>query len=72
MPFDIPAIDAALPGGGLASGAVHEVTGSAAGGFVSMLAGQTNGPVLWCVMARSGADLYGPVWRRSVSTRTGW
>ncbi len=60
MPFDIPAIDAALPGGGLASGAVHEVTGSAAGGFVSMLAGRADGPVLWCVMARSGADLYGP------------
>ncbi len=60
MPSGIPAIDAALPGGGLASGAVHEVTGSAAGGFASVLAGRTDGPVLWCVMARSGADLYGP------------
>ena len=60
VPLGLPAIDAALPGGGLAAGVVHEVTGSAAGGFVAMLAGRFTGPVLWCVMARSRTELYGP------------
>ncbi|MPY76051.1 MAG: damage-inducible mutagenesis protein [Alphaproteobacteria bacterium] len=60
VPLGLAAIDDALPGGGLAAGAVHEVTGSAAGGFAAMLAGRFAGPVLWCVMERSPTDLYGP------------
>jgi protein ImuA len=60
VPLGLPAIDAALPGGGLAAGVVHEVTGSAAGGFVALLAGRFAGPVLWCVMASSRTELYGP------------
>lgn len=59
-PFGLPEIDDALPGGGLAAGAVHEVTGSAAGGFAALLAGRFAGPVLWCVMERSRSELYGP------------
>jgi protein ImuA len=60
VPLGVPEIDGALPGGGLAAGAVHEVTGSAAGGFVALLAGRFAGPVLWCGMASSRTELYGP------------
>lgn len=60
VPLGVAAIDGALPGGGIAAGAVHEVTGSAAGGFVALLAGRFAGPVLWCVMASSRTALYGP------------
>jgi hypothetical protein len=60
VPLGLPAIDAVLPGGGLAAGVVHEVTGSAAGGFVAMAAGRFAGPVRWCVMASSRTELYGP------------
>jgi protein ImuA len=57
--FGTPDIDNALPGGGLARGAIHEVAGSgaqlehggAAGRFVGGIVGRLNGPVLW-VMAR--------------------
>src|SRR5215469_7205975 len=43
LPFDVPAIDRALPGGGLALGAVHEILGqggdeedgAAAAGFIA-------------------------------------
>ncbi len=66
LPFGIVAIDAALPGGGLALGTVHEVTGAggdeedgaAAAGFVAgILARIGVGPVLWCL---GRADLHGP------------
>jgi protein ImuA len=66
LPFDIAAIDEALPGGGLALGAVHEILGSggdeedgaAACGFVAgLLARLGSGPVLWCLKR---PDLYGP------------
>ena len=60
VPLGLAAIDDALPGGGLAAGAVHEVMGSAAGGFAALLAGRFAGPVLWCVMERSRSELYGP------------
>jgi len=60
VPLGVAAIDGALPGGGVAAGVVHEVTGSVAGGFVALLAGRFAGPVLWCVMASSRTDLYGP------------
>ncbi len=53
---------AALPGGGLARGALHEILGSdgAAHGFAAWLAArlaEDGRPVLWC---RRGRDLYGP------------
>jgi protein ImuA len=60
VPLGVVEIDGALPGGGLAAGVVHEATGSAAGGFVALLAGRFAGPVLWCVMASSRTELYGP------------
>ena len=59
----IETLDEALPNGGLEKAAVHEVTGSSAGGFAAMLAGKfckTGKPVLWCVEAASKAALYGP------------
>jgi len=60
VPLGVAEIDGELPGGGLAAGVVHEVTGSAAGGFVALLAGRFAGPVLWCVMTHARAELYGP------------
>ena len=67
LPFDSAAIDGALPQGGLALGALHEVAGvgpdeedgavAAAflAGILARLAPER--PVLWCLAA---ADLYGP------------
>lgn len=49
-----PAIDAVLPGGGLARGALHEVFAADAGaatGFAALLAGRAGGPVLWVAPA---------------------
>lgn len=60
LPLGVTAIDAALPGGGLALGAVHEVAGAAADGFAAMLAGRLGGGVLWCVSASSRVVLHGP------------
>jgi protein ImuA len=64
LPFDVPAIDAALPLGGLACGALHEVIGgadsrfgAAATLFVSGLLARLSGPVLWCGRI---PDLYAP------------
>jgi protein ImuA len=66
LPFGIDAIDHALPGGGLALGAVHEILGAggdeedgaAACGFIAgLLARLGSGPVLWCLKR---PDLYGP------------
>lgn len=56
-------LDRSLPEGGLATAAVHEVTGSAGGGFAALIAGRVcraGKPVLWCVEAGSKAVLYGP------------
>src|SRR5215471_19356761 len=62
----VAAIDRALPGGGLARGAVHEILGAgadeedgaAASGFVAGIVGGVGaGSVLWCLKR---ADLYGP------------
>ena len=66
LPFGVAAIDRALPGGGLALGAVHEILGqggdeedgAAAAGFAAgILARLRMGPVLWCLKR---PDLYGP------------
>lgn len=66
LPFGVVEIDRALPGGGLALGAVHEILGqggdeedaAAAAGFAAgIIARLGAGPVLWCLRR---ADLYGP------------
>lgn len=58
-------IDRALGEGGLRRAAMHEVSGSAADGFVAMMAGrlaeEDGGLVLWCTTAHGdGGDLYPP------------
>jgi protein ImuA len=67
LPFGVPAIDQALPRGGLALGALHEVAGEGGEGedgatAAAFLAGilarlRPPRPVLWCL---SSADLHGP------------
>lgn len=57
LPFGAPEIDDALPGGGLAYGALHEfagggsgtVDGAAAALFAAGIAARTKGPVVWCL-----------------------
>lgn len=76
VPLGLDALDRALPAGGLACGALHEVrpanpSGADAGasaGFMSallvrLLAGGVRGPVLWCLGAagrRETGQPYGP------------
>ena len=65
IPFGVAALDDALPGGGLALGALHEAAGAgpdtehgaAAALFLAGVLARLNGPVLW-VMER--ADLFAP------------
>src|ERR1700756_3839452 len=66
LPLGIAALDQALPNGGLALGAVHEIVGSgadeedgaAAAGFAAGIVGRiAHGIVLWCL---KHGDLYGP------------
>lgn len=65
LPFGLAALDAHLPGGGLARAALHEVSGAGAGAehgaaaalFAAGLAARCAGPVLWC-LARP--DLFAP------------
>ncbi len=66
IPFGVPPLDAALPGGGLARGALHEVAGSgpevehaaAAALFVGGILARLPGPpVLWVLQQ---ADLFAP------------
>lgn len=65
LPFGIEEIDAVLPGGGLACGALHEfagggsgtVDGAAAALFVAGIAARTKGPVIWCL---TRPDLFFP------------
>lgn len=54
------AVDAALPGGGLAHGAVHELCGAGTHTLALHLVARTAGPVLWCADARGPGVLYGP------------
>ncbi|MBO9623939.1 MAG: damage-inducible mutagenesis protein [Sphingomonas sp.] len=63
-PFGVGAIDGHLPGGGLASGALHEIAGSAelcdeaaATVFLAGILARTAGPVFWCLRWR---DLFAP------------
>ncbi len=65
LPFGIPQLDARLPGGGLALGALHEIAGggngavdgAAAALFAAGLAARTKGKVLWCI---TRPDLFAP------------
>lgn len=65
LPFGLPAIDAALPGGGLPLAALHEATGSGAdvehGAAAALLIGgilaRLPGPVLWVIAT---PDLFAP------------
>ena len=65
LPFGVPEIDSALPGGGLAFGALHEfagggtdtVNGAAAALMVAGIAARTKGKILWCL---TRPDLFFP------------
>lgn len=65
LPFGIATVDARLPGGGLALGALHEVAGggnaaidgAAAALFAAGIAARTKGQVLWCI---TRPDLFAP------------
>jgi protein ImuA len=64
LPFGLPAIDRHLPGGGLASGALHEISGgteladdAAATVFLAGILARIDGPVFWCLRWR---DLFSP------------
>ncbi len=69
LPFGVAALDARLPGGGLALGALHEVAGGGCGaidgaaaalfaaGIAARTGARTGGKVLWCV---TRADLFAP------------
>ena len=65
LPFGESAIDAALPGGGLALGALHEVAGGGSGAvdgaaaamFAAGIVARLPGRVLWCV---TRPDLFAP------------
>lgn len=65
LPFEVPEIDARLPGRGLALGALHEVAGggngavdgAAAALFTAGIAARTKGKILWCVTRQ---DLFAP------------
>lgn len=64
IPFGIEALDSRLPGGGIASGALHEITGgtdladdASATVFLAGILARIEGPVLWCLRWR---DLFAP------------
>jgi len=65
LPFGVPEIDAVLPGGGLAHGALHEfagggsgtVDGAAAALFTAGIVARTKGEVVWCL---TRPDLFMP------------
>lgn len=65
LPFGVAAVDARLPGGGLARGALHEIAGggngaidgAAAALFAAGIAARAGGQILWCFTRR---DLFAP------------
>lgn len=65
LSFGVPEIDAILPGGGLAYGALHEfagggsgtVDGAAAALCAAGIAARTKGPIVWCL---TRPDLFFP------------
>jgi len=78
LPFALAAIDNALPGKGLALGALHEAAGvggdeedgAAAAAFLAGILArlEPKRPVLWCL---AEGDLYGPALPRRGSIRRG-
>src|SRR5436190_7555416 len=64
LPFGVAEIDRALPGSGLALGAVHEILGqggdeedgAAPAGFAASILARLDGPILWCLRR---SDLHG-------------
>jgi protein ImuA len=74
LPFGIADIDEALPGGGIALGAVHEFSedgprghyASCASLFAAGILARLHGPVLWCLHSR---DLFAPALAASDFTR---
>jgi protein ImuA len=69
LPFEIDPIDAVLPDGGLALGALHEISEQGTDGaraslpalFVAGVLARLTGPVLWCLHRR---DLFAPALAR--------
>ncbi|SEE65192.1 protein ImuA [Rhizobiales bacterium GAS188] len=69
LPFGVTQIDAHLPGGGLALGAVHEISEDGPRGiyapmaslFAAGILARLDGPVLWCLKRR---DLFAPALAR--------
>ena len=69
LPFGIKEIDEALPGGGLALGAVHELSEEGPRGgyaacallFAAGILARLRGPILWCLHSR---DLFAPALAR--------
>jgi predicted nucleotidyltransferase len=69
LAFGIEAIDRVLPGGGLALGAVHEITEQGTDGaraslsalFAAGILARLPGPVIWCLHSR---DLFAPALAR--------
>jgi len=69
LPFGVEPLDAALPGGGLALGAVHEICEGGvdawraplAALFAAGILARLKGPVLWCLHSR---DLFAPALAR--------
>jgi protein ImuA len=65
LPFGVAAVDARLPGGGLARGALHEVAGAGNGAldgaaaalFSAGIMARAKGQILWCVRDQ---DLFAP------------
>lgn len=65
LPFGVSQMDACLPGGGLAYGAIHEIAGggvdavegAAAAIFAGGIAARTRGKIVWCLRQ---ADLFAP------------
>ena len=65
LPFGVHEIDAVLPGGGLAYGALHEFAGGGSGTVdgaapalcVAGIVARTKGPIIWCLTRN---DLYAP------------
>lgn len=64
LPLGVDAIDQRLPGGGIAAGALHEITGSvdladdaSATIFLGGMLARMEGPVFWCLRWR---DLFAP------------
>jgi protein ImuA len=65
LPFGVPQMDACLPGGGLALGALHEVAGAGNGALDGAVAGlfaagimaRLSGQILWCLR---DSDLFAP------------